>query len=127
MSYNDDPQPGSETYANAYWSSPEGRRRSAEIDAVKNPPPPPLREKIGAALAAHDKALHDRQWTSDGRSRQRDPGPQPGELTDAALADIQRALVVLDGDPFESAADKPSSGPEYDLIAGQIADLGGAE
>lgn len=86
--------PGSPEYATAYWSSPEGKRRFAEIEAQKAPPPPDPREAMSAALAKHDKAL--RRWAFSPLGT-----PKPaGVLTDEALEDMQAAYRVLDGDPL---------------------------
>ncbi len=116
--YNDDV----EKAATAYWSSPEGRRRSAEIDAAKAPPPTDPRKAIADALAKNDAAISRRMFESS--QARRDVGPLKGELTAEQLRNIQEALVTLDGDPFDPDTTSPSAGPEADQWAAWVAEMG---
>ena len=89
MNDYDGPPVGSEDYATAYWSSPEGRRRSAEIDAARNPKPAP-EPTTDERLAAHEVALARRAEIT--RHYGRDPGPQPGELSDSDFFDLMQPV-----------------------------------
>lgn len=94
--YNDAP-PGSEDYATAFWTSPEGRARAAAERTAREPKAPSRAEVIRTKLAAHDAALaasiHSRYGTV-GR-----PGILPGAEVES-LQDELYELMLAEGDPF---------------------------
>jgi hypothetical protein len=112
-----------------YWLSPQGQARLAEMAAADQPEPaipPRAVDPIQAKLSAHSAALARRAEIQ--RSYRRDPGPQPGELSDSdfyALFEEQGIDAALRAslDGGSAMVDHRWDAPENDFAKEWLASL----